>query len=35
MRIGSYRVIYEIREDVLVILVFKIGHRKDVYKGLT
>ncbi len=35
IRIGNYRVIYEIHEDVLVILVFKIGHRKDVYKRLT
>ncbi len=35
IRIGNYRVIYEIHEDVLVILVFKIGHRKNVYKRLT
>lgn len=35
IRIGNYRVIYEIHEDVLVILAFKIGHRKDVYKRLT
>lgn len=35
IRIGNYRVIYEIHDDVLVILVFKIGHRKDVYKRLT
>jgi mRNA interferase RelE/StbE len=34
IRIGNYRVIYEIHDDVLVILVLKIGHRKDVYKHL-
>lgn len=34
IRIGDYRVIYEICDDVLVILVLKIGHRKDVYKHL-
>ena len=32
IRIGSYRVIYEIENDRLVVLVIKIGHRKDVYQ---
>ncbi len=31
-RIGRFRVIYEIQEEVLLILVLKIGHRKDVYR---
>lgn len=30
-RIGDYRVIYEIRNHKLIILVIKIGDRKDVY----
>ncbi len=30
-RTGQFRVIYEIQKDVLIILVLKIGHRKDVY----
>ena len=34
IRSGEYRIIYEIHEDRLVILVVKIGHRKDVYKRL-
>ena len=34
VRIGDYRIIYETRDDVLVILVVKIGHRKDIYKKL-
>ena len=34
IRSGNYRIIYEIHEDVLVILVVKIGHRKDIYKHL-
>lgn len=31
-RIGSYRMICDIRESELVILSLSIGHRKDVYK---
>jgi len=34
IRAGDYRIIYEIHDDILVILVAKIGHRKDVYKHL-
>jgi len=34
VRVGDYRIIYEIHEDVLVILVVKIGHRKEIYKHL-
>lgn len=34
IRSGDYRIIYEIHNDRLVILVIKIGHRKDVYKKL-
>ena len=30
-RIGNYRVISIIEEDVLLVLVVRIGHRKDVY----
>ena len=34
VRIGNYRIIYEIQEDVLVILIVKVGHRKDIYRNL-
>ena len=34
IRSGDYRIIYEIHDDRLVILVVKVGHRKDVYKRL-
>jgi mRNA interferase RelE/StbE len=34
VRTGDYRIVYEIQGDRLVILVVKIGHRKDVYKNL-
>ena len=32
IRIAVYRVVYEVREDVLVILVVRIGHRREVYR---
>ena len=35
IRVGDYRIIYEIQEDVLLILVVKIGHRKDIYRNLS
>ena len=34
IRSGDYRIIYEIHDDRLVILVVKVGHRKEVYKRL-
>jgi mRNA interferase RelE/StbE len=34
IRVGDYRVIYRIENDALVVLVVKIGHRKDVYRNL-
>ncbi len=32
IRIGNYRVIYEILDTRLVVHVVKVGHRKEVYK---
>ncbi len=32
IRIGDYRVIYEIEGRKLLVLVLKIGHRKEIYK---
>ena len=32
VRVGSYRVIYDVVKGRLVILVLTIGHRKDVYR---
>ena len=32
IRVGTYRVVYEIREAELVVLVVKAGHRRDVYR---
>lgn len=35
IRVGDYRIIYEIQDDILLILILKIGHRKDIYKKLS
>jgi len=32
LRVGSFRIIYEVDEGELTILVIRIGHRKDVYR---
>ena len=32
LRVADYRIIYEINEGEVVIIVLKIAHRKDVYK---
>jgi mRNA interferase RelE/StbE len=34
VRVGEYRIVYTIREKVLVVLVLRIGHRKDIYRKL-
>jgi mRNA interferase RelE/StbE len=32
-RVGDYRIICDIRDDALVVLVVKVGHRKEVYRS--
>ena len=32
VRTGDYRVVYAIEDDVLLVLVVRIGHRRDVYR---
>jgi mRNA interferase RelE/StbE len=34
LRTGDYRIAYEIDDDVLVVLVLTIGHRREVYRKL-
>lgn len=34
IRIGGYRVIYDIRDDALVVLVLRVGSRGSVYRRL-
>lgn len=32
IRFSRYRIIYQIKEKQLIIIVFDVGHRKDIYK---
>ena len=32
IRIGDYRVVYEIRDTELLVLVVRVAHRRDVYR---
>lgn len=32
VRTGDYRIIYEIRDDALLVLVVAVGHRRDIYQ---
>ena len=32
IRHGNYRIVYAIQDEILVVYVIKIGHRKDIYK---
>ena len=32
LRVGSYRVIYEVYGHELLILIIAVGHRKDIYR---
>ncbi len=32
IRVGHYRVIYEIDQGILQVLVVKVGHRREVYR---
>ena len=32
VRVSDYRIIYSIEQDILTILIVKIGHRREVYR---
>jgi len=33
LRCGVYRILYEIQDNILVVCIVKVGHRKDVYRN--
>ena len=34
IRVGNYRIVYQIRDEVLVVVLVRIRHRRDVYREL-
>jgi mRNA interferase RelE/StbE len=32
VRVGDYRIVYQIRDASLVVLVVQIGHRREIYR---
>jgi mRNA interferase RelE/StbE len=34
IRVGDYRVIYVLHDDLLLVVVIDIGHRRDVYRSV-
>jgi mRNA interferase RelE/StbE len=32
LRVGDYRVLYTVEAEVLLVLVIKVGHRREVYR---
>ncbi len=34
IRHGDYRVIYQIQKSVLIVVIIRIGHRREIYKNL-
>lgn len=33
IRQGVYRIVYSIRDQQLIVVVIRVGHRKDIYRG--
>lgn len=31
-RVGDYRILYQVSDDILLVLVIEIGHRREVYR---
>jgi mRNA interferase RelE/StbE len=34
IRIGDYRVVHQVRDDELLVLVVRVAHRREVYRSL-
>ena len=32
IRVGDYRIVYKIQDDVLVVVIVRVGHRREVYR---
>jgi mRNA interferase RelE/StbE len=34
IRVGDYRILYQIDDTVVIVLIVRVRHRRDVYRGL-
>ena len=34
LRVGAFRAVYEIEDDKLLVLVLRVAHRSDAYRGM-
>ena len=34
IRVGSYRIVYELAHEIRIVTVVRVGHRREVYRGL-
>jgi len=32
IRVGDYRIVYQIQDEVLLVLVVNVGHRREIYR---
>ncbi len=32
LRVGAYRVLYEVHDQAVIVVMVKVGHRRDVYR---
>ena len=33
VRVGDYRILYEIRDDVILVIIVRVRHRREVYRN--
>jgi mRNA interferase RelE/StbE len=34
LRVGDYRILYQVKERILLVLIVRIGHRREVYRRI-
>jgi mRNA interferase RelE/StbE len=34
VRVGDYRIIYRIQDNVLMVVIVRLGHRRDIYRHM-
>lgn len=34
IRVGDYRIVYQIQDDILIVYIVRVAHHKDVNRGL-